>query len=289
MELCLPLFSYKNMWVSHAPIHPDEIRGRDLMIHGHCIPMESEILTKDGWKNYSTLTPEDLVYTMNPNTLKLEYNTYLMKEKVLYTGNLFSLNGRGTIISVTDKHRMVTIQNGKLKYLEADKFFNSSLRLIVKAGFKGNKGIPLSDVFLKLYIVLATDGSITPSNLGRIRLYKERKINKVRELLLEAKVQFKELPQKSGGVNFHFKIPDDILKFNIKGLDKALLECNLHQVQLIKETYSWTDGNRNLIFTSKKQEADILQHLFIINGYSCKLHSRIHGFSNNESYQLCRD
>ena len=36
MELCLPLFSYKNLWISHAPLHPSEIRGRDLNIHGHC-------------------------------------------------------------------------------------------------------------------------------------------------------------------------------------------------------------------------------------------------------------
>lgn len=34
-ELQLPLFSYKNMWVSHCPIHPDELRGRNGCIHGH--------------------------------------------------------------------------------------------------------------------------------------------------------------------------------------------------------------------------------------------------------------
>ena len=27
-EIQLPLYSYKNLWVSHAPIHPQEIRGR---------------------------------------------------------------------------------------------------------------------------------------------------------------------------------------------------------------------------------------------------------------------
>ena len=34
-EMQLPLFSYKNMWVSHCPIHPQELRGRKLNIHGH--------------------------------------------------------------------------------------------------------------------------------------------------------------------------------------------------------------------------------------------------------------
>lgn len=35
IELQLPLFSYKSMWVSHCPIHPDEMRNRVANIHGH--------------------------------------------------------------------------------------------------------------------------------------------------------------------------------------------------------------------------------------------------------------
>lgn len=34
-EIQLPLYSYKNIWVSHCPIHPDELRGRLGNIHGH--------------------------------------------------------------------------------------------------------------------------------------------------------------------------------------------------------------------------------------------------------------
>lgn len=34
-EVQLPFYSYKNMWVSHCPIHPDEFRKRVLNIHGH--------------------------------------------------------------------------------------------------------------------------------------------------------------------------------------------------------------------------------------------------------------
>lgn len=35
LEIQLPLFSYKNNWISHCPIHPNEIRGRQGNIHGH--------------------------------------------------------------------------------------------------------------------------------------------------------------------------------------------------------------------------------------------------------------
>ena len=35
IEIQLPLFSYKNYWLSHCPIHPLELRNREGNIHGH--------------------------------------------------------------------------------------------------------------------------------------------------------------------------------------------------------------------------------------------------------------
>lgn len=35
IEIQLPLFPYKNYWISHCPIHPHELRNRIGNIHGH--------------------------------------------------------------------------------------------------------------------------------------------------------------------------------------------------------------------------------------------------------------
>ena len=35
IEVQLPFFSYKNIWLSHCPIHPSELRNRLGNIHGH--------------------------------------------------------------------------------------------------------------------------------------------------------------------------------------------------------------------------------------------------------------
>jgi calcineurin-like phosphoesterase family protein len=35
LEIQLPLFSHKNYWISHCPIHPQELRNRYGNIHGH--------------------------------------------------------------------------------------------------------------------------------------------------------------------------------------------------------------------------------------------------------------
>lgn len=51
IEMQLPFYSYKNCWISHAPVHPDELRGRKLNIHGHLhkeVVMRNEIKRKFG-------------------------------------------------------------------------------------------------------------------------------------------------------------------------------------------------------------------------------------------------
>jgi len=45
LDIQLPIYSYKNMWLSHAPIHPDELRNRLGNIHGH---LHKEHIMKDG-------------------------------------------------------------------------------------------------------------------------------------------------------------------------------------------------------------------------------------------------
>ena len=52
IELQLPLFSYKNMWLSHCPIHPSELRNRLGNIHGH---LHKEILEDE---RYFDVCPE---------------------------------------------------------------------------------------------------------------------------------------------------------------------------------------------------------------------------------------
>lgn len=48
-EIQLPLFSYKNNWVSHCPIHPQEMRGRDCNIHGH---LHGNVVEKEIFNGY---------------------------------------------------------------------------------------------------------------------------------------------------------------------------------------------------------------------------------------------
>jgi len=48
-EMQLPLYSYKNMWISHSPIHSQEMRGRFGNIHGH---LHKEYIQKEIFNGY---------------------------------------------------------------------------------------------------------------------------------------------------------------------------------------------------------------------------------------------
>lgn len=55
-EIQLPLFSYKNMWISHCPIHPYEMRDRKGNIHGH---LHKEVVKRLDTPN-SSINPEQV-------------------------------------------------------------------------------------------------------------------------------------------------------------------------------------------------------------------------------------
>ena len=196
-------------------------------------------------------------------------------------------HGKGFHLRVTDKHRLPILKDGGIEYFEAKELKNRYKFTFIKSGIVDTKGINLSDELLKIYIILVADGNITPAKLARVNVYKKRKVEYVCKVLESAKVEYKLLPQKNGGTNIHFRLPKELMEYNIKGLDSKILEATKEQAEIIRCTYRQTDGHNDIIYTSKKQEVDLLQHMFITNGYSCKVHERKgHGFSKNTSYQL---
>lgn len=81
-ELQLPLYSYKNNWISHCPIHPKELRGRDLNIHGH---LHKSIIEDDRYfnvnldiNNYEFVTWEEIRDRQN----KVKINKEDLNEEV---------------------------------------------------------------------------------------------------------------------------------------------------------------------------------------------------------------
>lgn len=87
----LPIFSLKNMWVSHCPIHPGEMRGRIGNIHGH---LHNEVVTTEkfisrygGIIDEPVIVPDNRYFNVNIDVNQYEFVT-LEQIKDLFSVNL---------------------------------------------------------------------------------------------------------------------------------------------------------------------------------------------------------
>ena len=302
----------------HAPSFlsvPEEYRGdklngsfaselsdliQDLMpalwVHGHCLDKETEILTTRGWLKHSDLREKEKVYSYNSGTGELEEDE--IKDLIYrkdYCGKVYEYVSKTINLSVTYDHNMVGFNSSNKTFIKesASNFFKRGTVHFIKSGVLCTKGVGLSLKMLELYIAIVADGSLSGAKvpLVRFQLIKERKIIYVSKLLDDLGIGYKIKPRnKNGAISINFKVPRELDGFNIKGLDRKLLDSTPKEVAAILRGYENTDGYLNnkctVIFTSKKEEADLLQELFTINGYTSTCHTRVHGFSNKEGHSL---
>ena len=71
-----------------------------------CLDEESEVMTKDGWKNWETLSLTDEVATINPETYKFEWQRPDDIHMGDYEGDMVQVNHSRAKMLVTPDHRM---------------------------------------------------------------------------------------------------------------------------------------------------------------------------------------
>jgi hypothetical protein len=105
----------------------------------HCLKMDHEVLTENGWKTYSELSLNDKIATLNKNTLKLEYQqpTHLHYYPN-YDGKMYRIKTTNIDLDVTSEHRMfVSNSNGnkweKYDYVLAKDIIGKQVRYIKNA------------------------------------------------------------------------------------------------------------------------------------------------------------
>ena len=287
---------YKEFWLSHCPIAEQELRGR-YSVHGHCVDLETEILTTEGWKTRETLSQNDLIYSLNPRNQLIEIKPITGIIDLDYSGTVYEFKTRSVNQRVTSDHIMVGLIgkfNHYSKFLAKDLAQRNSFKYILN-GLINSNGINLSNDLLKLYIAINADGCVNnPNNLIRFRLNKDRKKEYIKNLLNILNIEYREYKYEEGinkKSSINFKLPNELLNWRLKGLDAKLLNCSKKQFELILKTYSNTDGtdygNYSTVYTSKKEEYNLLSHLATINGYTSTTTIRHqHGFSKGISYEM---
>ena len=76
----------------------------DCMIY--CFDKETEILTKNGWKNIGDCTLDDYCLSREPNTSKLEWVKVVNLISYKYKGKMYKYDGKNVDLCVIPNHRM---------------------------------------------------------------------------------------------------------------------------------------------------------------------------------------
>ena len=265
------------------------VPGKNLTWHSMyakttCIPLNSELLTKNGWKKLSDIKIGDEVASADLDNLNITfeevYDKVEPKIQDTYTCNE---------LTATKDHRMIySIQSSKNLYriekygelLKDEKNYYIPL-----AGTNRFSGLNLSDDMIKFYIAVQADGYYIKENNSyyglEFHLKKERKIERIKEILENINLSY-TLSNKSDGTvsirvwnNNDINIVNDICEkyLDNKKFTWNWINMNKEQAKLFLEEILLWDGccSTNKYSSKEKQNLDIVNAIASINGVGSRV------------------
>ena len=252
-------------------------------LHGHCFDADTEVLTENGFKSWDKIQTGEKIATVNLENMGTEYQNFSHFHKYHRENIMYEYNGRSVDFRITNGHRFVYTPYGssvpEVKEVEKVK---GQIKIPV-CSENTRQDFPIEDDILRLYVHICTDGSFENKDLVRFHYRKQRKIDKLTELLTKLGIKFSKNKQKSGTVKMNFNLPPALCGLKIKPLDRELVRnLSKRQVDILVETYIITDGsttgkNSFQISTSKESEAELLQETLVTSGYCCNKLKRVRG------------
>lgn len=144
--------------------------------HPNCYDRETEILTNNGWKLFEELNAEDMVYTINAETMIPEWQKPINYIAYQYTGNMMHFKNERTDVMVTPDHMMLvqnmdtSVKDKRFKLRRADTIGSKSKNRmtggckwageIKEKEFLGDKKVDI-ETYLKFMAYWLSDGSCT--------------------------------------------------------------------------------------------------------------------------------
>lgn len=247
-----------------------------------CVDCDTEFFNGYEWKKISEWNEQDKVLQYNEDgTATLVHPLKFHKYEC---DNLWHFRTKyGLDQCLSDEHTVVYLNSsGKLstkEFSEVKKLHEEN-----KEGFNGKfirtfqydgKGISLSDTEIKLMCAVICDGSFGKSNskLCRLHLKKDRKKQRLREILKECNLDYREKESsKEGYTDFYFYAPRREKEFSSFWYD-----CSSEQLKIICDNILFWDGytdktkngvERKRFSTTSKDTADFVQFAFSSCGFS---------------------
>ena len=263
------------------------IPGKNLTWHSMyanttCIPIDSELLTKNGWKKLKDIEVGDEVASADLDNLNITfeevYDKVPTKIQDTYTCNE---------LTATKDHRIVySVQSSKDKY-RIDYYGNllGHNNYIPLAGTNNNVGLNISDDMIRFYISVQADGHYIKENNSyyglEFHLKKDRKIEAIKNILDNIHLPYTTSNKSDGSVSIRvwnfdgINIVNDICEkeLNNKAFTWNWLNMNKKQAKLFLDEILYWDGcvSGNKYTSTKKENLDIVNAIASINGVGSRV------------------
>ncbi len=219
-------------------------RNGKLVVRPDCYDDQTQILTDSGWKFFKDLNINDLVAQVRHDGT-YEFTKPLKYVDQDYSGEMYRFfDDLGKLdLLVTPNHRMIFIKNNEFLVEEAKLTKVGAWKKdMVRSASSQNLNKSLTDME-RLKIAFQADGSYTTSG-GKIRFSfsKQRKINRLKNILNNEKISYKIYDLNDGRVEFNIDSSSDLFSKNFDWFDISNL-CS-HWCQEFIEELSYWDATR---------------------------------------------
>jgi tRNA-splicing ligase RtcB len=247
-----------------------------------CVDNETEFLSPTGWKKISEYSGEEVLvfnaeteetfFEIPPRYIKEEYREKFIHFKTKY----------GIDQCLTPDHRCLVYKYDrsytfdKKETVSAQEIYdhhkNTKLgyrhRFLTSFKAPSREGMDITEAELRLMVMICADGSFSSrdqdSNRCIVKLRKDRKIQRIKTLLKNAGVDYKEGTADEGLTTvftFYPPIREKCLKY--------FYGCSSSQLEVIcNEVFHW-DGNKDekCFYSRNKESADFMNYAFTVCGY----------------------
>jgi SNF2-related domain/Helicase conserved C-terminal domain len=265
-----------------------------------CVDADTEYLSPTGWKRIADYAGGKVAQYV-PETGKAEFvdPTEFVKKPC---ENMIRLKtSRGVDQLLSPEHRVLYVDHkGERKVAHASDVLAAHRknalgwkgRIITTFDTDGGAGIQLTDDALRVQVAVMADGHFPPNNTTRcvVRLKKQRKVIRMRELLSVAGIKWKERDEeKTGFTVFSFEAP-----MREKSYGSWAWAATQHQLEIIAEECGHWDGSQRKagatgFYTNDKPSADFIQYAFSATGRTAALQTNVRQNGDVEYVVHARD
>lgn len=237
-----------------------------------CFPETAEVMTQDGFKEFSKLSEKDLVMQVySDGTGELVKPKRIVDKP--YTGYFYEHKGRSYSSVTTEGHNLV-VYNKEYKKVCTENLPKSTFYRIPRAVSYCGEGIDFTDDEIRLQVAIRADFSESQRGIGfRASFKKDRKKERIENLLNICGIKYSKTTDKRDNyVRFFILSSKECLKYKKELRKDWLTKMTSHQAMIyLKELEHW-DGykdnfrNRTVFSTKHYDEALFIQTLAHING-----------------------